>query len=395
MFDRGGPAGVCDRVSDAAADAEAAQRELTAGVVDLVRSGAHEIARSAVRWLILRCGLGERDARRLVRRARLLLGVPVVADRFDAGRLGVAMLDVLAGAVTPERVDVACRDAVVLCDAAETAADVAGFELVMRRWVTLADDHLACVDSAAVYDGRYCYASRSLFGSLELVARVGADQAEVIIDALDTHTRPDRADEHRRPAQRRADALVDTCHRALGDPAADTGGHQPGAVGTRPAQRREHVVVVTAEVLTTPSTLRPFDPHTRCDLNGTPITRARARRLSCHHPVTGATASSGRAGGSGGRGSSRSPPTCGAAARPSHHSHQRRRQPLAQNLRRGALLVVGCHQHWADGGHTSLDNLRWACPHHHWLLHDGGWSTRTEPDGRITLVRPDGTVQVE
>ncbi len=198
MFDRGGPAGVCDRVSDAAVGAEAAQRELTAGVVDLVRSGAHEIdgARSAVRWLILRCGLGERDARRLVRRARLLLGVPVVADRFDAGRLGVAMLDVLAGAVTPERVDVACRDAVVLCDAAETAADVAGFELVMRRWVTLADDHLACVDSAAVYDGRYCYASRSLFGSLELNEPAASER-------LPTREGPQRANRSPGPPPKR------------------------------------------------------------------------------------------------------------------------------------------------------------------------------------------------
>ncbi len=424
MFDRGGPAGVCDRVSDAAVGAEAAQRELTAGVVDLVRSGAHEIARSAVRWLILRCGLGERDARRLVRRARLLLGVPVVADRFDAGRLGVAMLDVLAGAVTPERVDVACRDAVVLCDAAETAADVAGFELVMRRWVTLADDHLACVDSAAVYDGRYCYASRSLFGSLELVARVGPDEAEVIIDALDAHTRLDRADEHRRPAQRRADALVDTCHRALtgdtahastantgagtddetpantaaggdGETPADTGAGGDGHLqrtstnGTRALGRREHVVVVTAEVLTTPSTLRPFDPYARCDLDGTPTTRNRARRLACHHPVTGATVNNSEV------------LDLGRSRRLPGRAIRRAMAARSATCEIGDCDTTWSHcdahhlTHWADGGETSLDNLRWACPHHHWLLHDGGWTTRTEPDGRVTLVRPDGTVQVE
>ncbi len=386
MFDRGGPAGVCDRVSDAAADAEAAQRELTAGVVDLVRSGAHEVdgARSAVRWLVLRCGLGERDARRLVRRARLLLGVPVVADRFDAGRLGVAMLDVLAGAVTPERVDVACRDAVVLCDAAETAADVAGFELVMRRWVTLADDHLACVDSAAAYDGRYCYASRSLFGSLELVARVGPDQAEVIIDALDTHTRPDRSDEDRRPAQRRADALVDTCHTALtGD-----GGHD---VPARPGTANEHVVVVSAEVLTTPSTLRPFDPDVRCDLDEQPITRDRARRLACDARMVGALID--RTG--------TEVLDLGRARLEPSRAMRRAMAARSATCEFGTCDVSWrrCQphhlHHWADQGPTDLDNLRWACSHHHWLVHDGGWTTRTEPDDRVTLIRPDGTTQLE
>ncbi len=401
MFDRGGPAGICDRVRDTAVDAEAAQRELTAAVVDLVRAGAHEIdgARSAGRWLVLRCGLGERDARRLVRRARLLLAVPEVADRFDAGRLRVGMLDALAGAVTPGRVGLARRDAAVLCDAAEAAVDVAGLELVMRRWVTLADDELARHDATAVHDARYCYAARSLFGSLELVARVGPDQAEVIIDALDAHTRPDRSDEHRRPAQRRADALVDTCHRALGgdtattrsadrgakgpdagddgasptNSATDADGQVARAGGARRAGRREHVVVVTADVLTTPSTLRAFQPQARCDLDGTPITRDRARRLSCDGRI-GALVNDSEV------------LDLGRARRLPSRAIRR-----AMAARSATCEISECDiswsrcdahhlQHWAEGGHTSLTNLRWACPHHHWLLHDGGWTTQLHPD---------------
>ncbi len=36
----------------------------------------------------------------------------------------------------------------------------------------------------------------------------------------------------------------------------------------------------------------------------------------------------------------------------------------------GHLSVRGL-KHWADGGPTSLDNLRLLCRHHHRLVHEG------------------------
>jgi hypothetical protein len=35
---------------------------------------------------------------------------------------------------------------------------------------------------------------------------------------------------------------------------------------------------------------------------------------------------------------------------------------------------------WLRGGSTSLDNGAWLCAFHHWLVHDGGWSLRRDPD---------------
>lgn len=52
-------------------------------------------------------------------------------------------------------------------------------------------------------------------------------------------------------------------------------------------------------------------------------------------------------------------------------------------------------QHWADGGPTSLDNLVQLCPHHHRLVHEGGFElqARREPSSgtlTINVYRPDG-----
>jgi hypothetical protein len=46
---------------------------------------------------------------------------------------------------------------------------------------------------------------------------------------------------------------------------------------------------------------------------------------------------------------------------------------------------------WEEGGPTSLENLRAACDFHHHLVHLPGWSDKLEPDGTVTITRPDGT----
>ena len=46
--------------------------------------------------------------------------------------------------------------------------------------------------------------------------------------------------------------------------------------------------------------------------------------------------------------------------------------------------------HWADGGHTDLDNSGLLCERHHSKVHHGFRIVR-EPDGRWRTWRPDGT----
>ncbi len=49
--------------------------------------------------------------------------------------------------------------------------------------------------------------------------------------------------------------------------------------------------------------------------------------------------------------------------------------------------------HRADGGHTSLTNLKDYCWwHHHVVLHELGWTLTVHPDGTSQVTSPDGTI---
>ena len=45
---------------------------------------------------------------------------------------------------------------------------------------------------------------------------------------------------------------------------------------------------------------------------------------------------------------------------------------------------------WADGGHTSENNLAAYCLHHHKLKTHAGWKVQAHPDGRLTWTTPTG-----
>ena len=45
---------------------------------------------------------------------------------------------------------------------------------------------------------------------------------------------------------------------------------------------------------------------------------------------------------------------------------------------------------WSRGGKTDLENLVLPCLFHHPLVHEYGWSIRSEPNGEVTWIRPDG-----
>ena len=50
-------------------------------------------------------------------------------------------------------------------------------------------------------------------------------------------------------------------------------------------------------------------------------------------------------------------------------------------------------QHRADGGPTSLTNLKDYCFwHHHVLLHQLGWTLTVHPDGTSQVTSPDGKI---
>jgi hypothetical protein len=175
------------------------------------------------------------------------------------------------------------------------------------------------------------------------------------------------------PEQRRADALGLLAERAMGT------GFEGPVSGTR-AERYQVVLHVD------PSTLAADGEPGRAELeDGTRVSAETCRRLACDasvvtvkHAEDGSVLDVGR------RTRSTPPsirraldvrdrgcrfPGCGARFADAHHIQQ-----------------------WADGGETRLENLILLCPHHHRLLHEGGFRMELNawPGGRPTFYTPRG-----
>jgi hypothetical protein len=55
---------------------------------------------------------------------------------------------------------------------------------------------------------------------------------------------------------------------------------------------------------------------------------------------------------------------------------------------RSRAVIIHHIIHWADGGTTTITNGVPLCLHHHWLVHEGGWRLRKNPDATITAIPP-------
>ena len=58
-----------------------------------------------------------------------------------------------------------------------------------------------------------------------------------------------------------------------------------------------------------------------------------------------------------------------------------------------ARYLAGHHGvHWSHLGPTKLTNLVHLCWHHHFLVHEGGWTLEIRPDGWLDILDPNGGV---
>jgi hypothetical protein len=203
------------------------------------------------------------------------------------------------------------------------------------------------------------------------------------------------------PEQLRADALVSLCRTVLRTDLLDAGRGR----GDRPR------VVVTVPLETLRSAGWPPEPLDRrfgsaapdggpgagprdgpvaeeAQLgSGEPVSAATARRLACDARVLPAVL-----------GGEREVLDIGAET-----------ETVTQGLRRAAELrdqgcrFPGCDRptaecethyvtHWARSGLSIVDNVVLLCPHHHVLVHEGGWQVSRDPyTGEVRARRPDGT----
>jgi hypothetical protein len=331
-------------------------------------------------WLRQRCQMSGPMASRRVKTARALRSMPVVRAGVDAGRLSFEQAHAFAAVLNPRTEHAMTIDEERLV-AGALGSNVDDLQQELREWKESVDEdgpepdagHLSRhVTLAQGLDGQW-------FGTLEYGGADGALMKSAVDQMAEWLNRQERRDVALDPSlartagQRRADALLELVRRGLAT-LNDTyaPGHTPkpslsllitleDLEGGRSARTdsADRVGGAGLDRLLCDCSVNPIG----WSVEGNPLSHGRTKRL----------------------------PT-----------PEQRRSAIAKY---GGCFFPGCDApaHWADihhllhwdrdNGDTDQPNLAPACSGtHHKLFHEGGWDTRLEPDGSITILRPDGTV---
>jgi hypothetical protein len=341
--------------------------------------GEHSGCRSTADWVAWRCAVSPRAAREHVRVARALPQLPRIRNAFESGQLSYSKVRVLTRVAEPDS-EADLLDLARYATAAQLERMLRAFRRVSRA------------EAEATYENRYLTWYWDEDGSLCLRGRLPTEEGALVLEALhasrealfrerDDSERgpagpspengpaeppdPDRQREHPRPTN--ADAICAMAEAALAR----------GPTALRGPERHHLMVDVDLDSLVHDDRGRV---HVR---DGPALSPETARRLGCDASMVPAL----NAGGevlSVGRRTRSIPP------------HVRR----ALDARDKGCRFPGCESrrwvdahhihHWARGGETSLDNLVVLCRHHHRLVHEGGFSVRRTPSGKLEFRRPDG-----
>jgi hypothetical protein len=214
---------------------DAAEAEWLTRVAAYHRAGRAEADGYASTAAALRvsCRMTHGTAHGHVELARKLRELPAMAGAFAAGEISRAHAKVIADAHTPERATAIAEIEDVLVTTAKRVHPRDLLRVVRHATDALDGDSGAAAD-AGDFALRRLHVSTTIGGIAVLDGRLAADQAEIVLTALDAELERDRSsNETRNPAQRRADALVSLCRRALDR--GDVGGSR---------RVRPHVTVV-------------------------------------------------------------------------------------------------------------------------------------------------------
>ena len=331
---------------------------------------------SCAHWLHWRTGIDLGAAREKVRVAKALEALPRLSAAMQRGELSYAKVRAISRIATAE-------NEARLLDLAyhATAAQV---ERVVRAW-----RRCDRAEDALNTERRHLDRSVTMWqdddGMVILRARLTPELGAVVQQALEAANdrlfqeskpaaRPDSIAEDVTSAQRRADALGLLAESAL---AAGLG---RGVT----ADRYQVVLHVEAET----AGVSPADEATAQAVleladGGVHVSAETSRRLACDASVVvmrqgadGAALDVGR--------KTRSIP--GAIRRALTARDARCRFPGCAARHCDAHHIT----HWADGGHTSLDNLMLLCRRHHRLLHEGTWQIERDAWGGAIFVAADG-----
>ncbi len=163
-----------------------------------------------------------------LKQAALLGELGLFAQVLDEGRVGVAHLKLLTGAVTSDRLGFAVRDEQVLVDAA-LRCDPAQFAKALKFWVALCDDELDDVsDDDALHRRRSVRLHQLQDGSWHVDGRLDPVAGEAMAAMFDAFMPAPCADDERSWVQRRHDTLHDIVNDVLSrTDRAEVGGERP------------------------------------------------------------------------------------------------------------------------------------------------------------------------
>jgi Domain of unknown function (DUF222)/HNH endonuclease len=337
--------------------ASCAQRELLSliALIDACEGWRDSGARDMPHWLSMRYGISQWKARRWIAAAHALTDLPLTADAFASGSLGLDKVVEVTRFATPEtEADLIRWARGVSCGAIRRKGDLA---------VRAAVDELIDVERSRSLSWWYFDEGRR-FG---LEAEVPAAQGAVIAKALErlaavVPLMPGEEEAYHADA-RRADALVALCsERVAADPDQDRAS-----------------VVIHAQLDTLVTGVGAHEVE-----GAPPMHHETLKRVLCNARVqtviedrTGAVLGLGRL--------SREPAPW--MLRQVRHRDQECRFPGC-----GARRFTQAHhiEWWRDGGRTDPQNLLLICSFHHKLVHEFGWRVRREHDGEPRWFRPDG-----
>lgn len=205
-----------DEVAASAATAEAAQRDLLAGVVALWPTSAWLAAgtTSPKRWLVTYTHCSEPEAHRLERLAGLCHRHPSLSEAVHAGTLSMARAHALGHAANPEREPWLADSLDAFLRLAERGCDDAAWVGAVRHWASLVDQErdVRRVPAHSVV------LTQKLFGGGEIHGDLSPNAFLNVATALDAWTDdpdPKDAPYQRSLGERRADALDDVCRASL------------------------------------------------------------------------------------------------------------------------------------------------------------------------------------
>lgn len=389
-----------DALRELAANVDAALWRLIALIVEFDRRGGwrHGGARSCAHWLSARCGIAVGAAREKLRVGRALRELPKTSDAFRCGALSYSKARAITRIANAENED----DLLGIAERG-SASHLERLAAAHRRNVRAHEREAERLAGARVSDqrtlrwhtdetGMFCFSGK-LSPEAGALFAAGIGRLEDVLEADRPVDGPDGAGLHadvsaetppyegeaegraRRAGRRRADALALLMDTSL----------EAATAGAGTARNHTVNIIVDADALTDRDDL-PERAESRCHVeNGPALTIQAVRRMCCDGPLVGLLESGGDVLAVGRRTRAISPA-----------------MERAMKVRDGGTCTFpGCaaHRnlqghhivHWADGGSTELSNLASLCPHHHKLMHEGGYGV-ARTSGRLVFRTPDGRV---